>query len=203
MAFTINTRTITDTATKSVIMAFGIDSSPAAAASATIYDSSAATYALATLTLSAVTTSSDRFCIGEIVTSDSISMVVQNQSLGTNTMTVYRCTSGTDSTPLGWSGSTLPGTTEAIVGSISGTHTITTSGTVASALVARTIQINGVTHLVFNKMDVLTEIESWSLVENDTMKRFDSEKGFTEFILRYLVPQRLHQVHFSRHKDKI
>tara|TARA_B100000401_G_C52604563_1_gene623695 strand:- start:46 stop:789 length:744 start_codon:yes stop_codon:yes gene_type:complete len=144
MAFTINTRTITDTATKSVIMAFGIDSSPAAAASATIYDSSAATYALATLTLSAVTTSSDRFCIGEIVTSDSISMVVQNQSLGTNTMTVYRCTSGTDSTPLGWSGSTLPGTTEAIVGSISGTHTITTSGTVASALVARTIQINGV-----------------------------------------------------------
>ena len=71
-------------------------------------------------------------------------MVVQNQTLGTNTMTVYRCTSGTDSTPLGWSGSTLPGTSQAIVGSISGTHTITTSGTVASALVARTIQINGV-----------------------------------------------------------
>ena len=67
----------------------------------------------------------------------------------------------------------------------------------------KAIQINGVTHLVFNKMDVLTEIESWSLVENDTMKRFDSEKGFTEFILKYLVPQRLHQVHFSRHKDKI
>ena len=78
MAFTINNRTLTDTATKSVFMAFGIDSSPAAAASATIYDSSAATYALATLTLSAATSESATFVIGEIVTADSISMVVQD-----------------------------------------------------------------------------------------------------------------------------
>ena len=144
MAFTINTRTLTDTATKSVFMAFGIDSSPAAAASATIYDSSAATYALATLTLSAATSASDTFVIGEIVTADSISMVVQNHITGGTTMTVYRCTSGTDDTPLGWSGTTLPGTSQAIVGSISGTHTVTTHSSTTGTFNARTVQINGV-----------------------------------------------------------
>ena len=75
-------------------------------------------------------------------------MVVQNQSLGTNTMTVYRCTSGTDDTPLGWSGTTLPGTTKTLTGSVSGTHTITTSGTVASAMIAREVQVNGLKWVV-------------------------------------------------------
>ena len=84
------------------------------------------------------------FVIGEIVTADSISMVVQNHITGGTTMTVYRCTSGTDDTPLGWSGTTLPGTSEAIVGSISGTHTVTTHSSTTGTFNARTVQINGV-----------------------------------------------------------
>ena len=75
-------------------------------------------------------------------------MVVQDQKIGTNTMTVYRCTSGTDDTPLGWSGTTLPGSTKTLTGSVSGTHTITTSGTVASAMVAREVQVNGLKWVV-------------------------------------------------------
>ena len=144
MAFTINTRTLSDTATTSVFMAYGVDANPAAAASATIYDSSAATYALSTLTLSAATSGTDTFVIGEIVTADSINMVVQNHITGGTTMTVYRCTSGTDETPLGWSGTTLPGTSQAIVGSISGTHTVTTHSSTTGTFNARTVQINGV-----------------------------------------------------------
>ena len=115
----------------------------AAMSATTIFDSSASKYAQATLTLSAATTLSDRFCIGEIITADSISMVVQNQVLGGTTMTVYRCTSGTDATPLGWSGTTLPGTSEAIVGSVSGTHTITTHSGTAATFVTRSVEVTG------------------------------------------------------------
>ena len=71
-------------------------------------------------------------------------MIVQDQVLGTNTMQVYRCTSGTDSTPLGWSGTTMPGTTKTLTGSVSGSHTITTSGTVASAMTAKEVALAGV-----------------------------------------------------------
>ena len=55
---------------------------------------------------------------GEIISSNDgspIHMVVQNQVIGTNTMTVYRCTSGRV-TPLGWSGTTLPGTGKTLTG---------------------------------------------------------------------------------------
>ena len=70
-------------------------------------------------------------------------MVVQNQVLGGTTMTVYRCTSGTDATPLGWSGTTLPGTSQEIVGSVSGTHTITTHSGTASTFVTRSVEVTG------------------------------------------------------------
>ena len=144
MAYAAATQTLVDTVNKAVVHVDAEDTDGTAAMSATtIFDSSASKYAQATLTLSAVTTLSDRFCIGEIITSDSISMVVQNQVIGTNTMTVYRCTSGTDATPLGWSGTTLPGTSEAIVGSVSGTHTITTHSGTASAFVTRSVEVTG------------------------------------------------------------
>ena len=67
----------------------------------------------------------------------------------------------------------------------------------------KAIQINGVTHLVFNKMDVLKELENWGLFKDGIKRRFDSEVEFTDFILKFLIPERLHQTHFSRHKDKI
>ena len=144
MAYAAATQTLVDTVNKAVVHVDAEDTDGTAAMSATtIFDSSASKYAQATLTLSAATTLSDRFCIGEIITADSISMVVQNQVLGTNTMTVYRCTSGTDATPLGWSGTTLPGTSQAIVGSVSGTHTITTHSGTASTFVTRSVEVTG------------------------------------------------------------
>ena len=144
MAYAAATQTLVDTVNKAVVHVDAEDTDGTAAMSATtIFDSSASKYAQATLTLSAATTLSDRFCIGEIITSDSISMVVQNQVLGGTTMTVYRCTSGTDATPLGWSGTTLPGTREAIVGSVSGTHTITTHSGTASTFVTRSVEVTG------------------------------------------------------------
>ena len=144
MAYAAATQTLVDTVNKAVVHVDAEDTDGTAAMSATtIFDSSASKYAQATLTLSAATTLSDRFCIGEIITADSISMVVQNQVLGGTTMTVYRCTSGTDATPLGWSGTTLPGTSQAIVGSVSGTHTITTHSGTASAFVTRSVEVTG------------------------------------------------------------
>ena len=150
MAYAIDTETLVDTATTTVLHSTG-RATDATEVDATIFDASASKYALATLTLSAATTASDRWCIGEIISSNdgtAIHMVVQDQVLGGTTMQVYRCTSGTDDTPLGWSGTTLPGTSEAIVGSVSGTHTITTSGTVASAMVARDITVSGLKWVV-------------------------------------------------------
>ena len=144
MAYAAATQTLVDTVNKAVVHVDAEDTDGTAAMSATtIFDSSASKYAQATLTLSASTRLSDRFCIGEIITADSISMVVQNQVLGGTTMTVYRCTSGTDATPLGWSGTTLPGTSQAIVGSVSGTHTITTHSGTASTFVTRSVEVTG------------------------------------------------------------
>ena len=145
MAYAAATQTLVDTVNKAVVHVDAEDTDGTAAMSATtIFDSSASKYAQTTLTLSAATTLSDRFCIGEIITADSISMVVQNQVLGGTTMTVYRCTSGTDATPLGWSGTTLPGTSQAIVGSVSGTHTITTHSGTASTFVTRSVEVTGI-----------------------------------------------------------
>ena len=145
MAYAAATQTLVDTVNKAVVHVDAEDTDGTAAMSATtIFDSSASKYAQATLTLSAATTLSDRFCIGEIITADSISMVVQNQVIGGTTMTVYRCTSASDSTPLGWSGTTLPGTGKTLTGSVSGTHTITTDGTDASAFVTRSVEVTAI-----------------------------------------------------------
>ena len=146
MAYPIATKTLRDTAAETIVHTTGLCGSGEVSA-ANIFDCSAATYGLCTLTLSAVTTATDRWCIGEIISSNDgtpIHMVVQDQELGVATMQVYRCTSGTDSTPLGWSGTTMPGTTKTLTGSVSSTHTITTSGTVASAMVAKDVALAGV-----------------------------------------------------------
>ena len=146
MAYPIATKTLRDTAAETVVHTTGLCGSGEVSA-ANIFDCSAATYGLCTLTLSAVTTATDRWCIGEIISSNDgtpIHMVVQDHVLGENTMQVYRCTSGTDSTPLGWTGTTYPGASKTLTGSVSSTHTITTSGTVASAMVAKDVALAGV-----------------------------------------------------------
>ena len=146
MAYPIATKTLRDTASETVVHTTGLCGSGEVGA-ANIFDCSAATYALATLKLSAVTTLTDRWCIGEIISSSdssAIHMVVQNQLIGTDKMSVYRCASASDSTPLGWSGTTLPGTTKTLTGTVSSTHTITTHASTVSAADAKEVSLVGV-----------------------------------------------------------
>ena len=142
MAHTLNTRTLNDTSTKAVVMCDGRATDGTDLAANVAFDSSASAYALATITLAAVPTTN--FCIGEVITSDSISMIVQNYTKAATTVTVYRCTSGTDSTPLGWSGATVPGTTEAIVGSVSGTCSTTTHASTVVAHVGKVVNLRAI-----------------------------------------------------------
>ena len=65
----------------------------------------------------------------------------------------------------------------------------------------KAININGVTHLVFNKMDVLERVERWALYNDGIKKIFDTENDFKDYILAHVEP--LNQIYFSGDKDKI
>ena len=52
----------------------------------------------------------------------------------------------------------------------------------------KAIQINGVTDLVFSKMDVLENVGEWSLYHNEKKLDFSSEKETIEYIIENLNP---------------
>lgn len=148
MAYPIATKTLRDTAAETIVYITGLCGSGEIAASSqeTIFNCSEATYGLATITLSAVTTAADRWCIGEIISSSDsspIHMVVQDHVLGSSTLQVYRCTSASNPAPLGWTGTTYPGATKTLTGTVSGTHTITTHGSTVVTEVAKEVSLAG------------------------------------------------------------
>ena len=65
----------------------------------------------------------------------------------------------------------------------------------------KAININGVTHLVVNKMDVLQKIERWSLYRNNLKHSFKEESAFKNYILHNVALDnrnvKIQQVHFS------
>jgi len=69
----------------------------------------------------------------------------------------------------------------------------------------RAVRVNGVTHLVFNKMDVLREIGQWAVVDNKKVVKFASEKAMKDFLGKRLAPLGLkkNRIFFSEHKDRI
>ena len=69
----------------------------------------------------------------------------------------------------------------------------------------RAVRVNGVTHLVFNKMDVLREIGQWAVVDNKKVVTFGSEKAMKDFLGKRLAPLGLkkNRIFFSEHKDRI
>ena len=71
----------------------------------------------------------------------------------------------------------------------------------------KAIHINGVTHLVINKMDILQKVEKWTLYKNGMKINFENENSFKEVLTENTVLDnrgiRLHQILFSSHKDKI
>lgn len=145
MALTTATNSIVDTNTKTSKLVSAI-SGNTDEVSTILADVSTLKYALATVTLAAAPTTN--FCIGEIVsTNDStpVHMVVQDYTAGAASFTAYRCTSGTDATPLGWAaGANLEsviGTGKTVTGAISGLSSQNTHGSTRAVHIAKTISL--------------------------------------------------------------
>src|SRR5262249_22653785 len=69
----------------------------------------------------------------------------------------------------------------------------------------RAIKINAVTHLVFNKMDVLRAVGQWAVIDKGKVKKFASEKNMKDFIVKRLLSLDLTKSHifFSESKETI
>jgi adenylosuccinate synthase len=69
----------------------------------------------------------------------------------------------------------------------------------------RAIRMNGVTHVVFNKVDVLREVGQWAVIDNGKVIKFEGEKPMQEFVVRRLksldIPK--NRIYFSEKKDRI
>ena len=148
MALTTATNSIVDTnaRTSKVVSALSGNTDEVASI---IADVSTLKYALVTVTLAAAPTTN--FCIGEIVsTNDSspVHMVVQDYTAGASTFTAYRCTSGTDNTPLGWAAAanlnSVIAVGKTITGSISGLSSQLTHGSTRVLHIAKTISLTKV-----------------------------------------------------------
>jgi adenylosuccinate synthase len=69
----------------------------------------------------------------------------------------------------------------------------------------KAVRVNGVTHLVFNKVDILRAIGEWAVIDQGKVKKFSSEKAMKDFIVKRLAPLGLkkNRIFFSEHKDRI
>lgn len=72
-------------------------------------------------------------------------------------------------------------------------------------LIGRGVRINGVTHLVFNKIDVLNKIRAWKVKIGNKVLPFKNQAEMRTFITEYFsrlgVPRT--NIHFSEKKDRI
>jgi len=69
-------------------------------------------------------------------------------------------------------------------------------------LVEKAVNVNGVTDIVFNKVDVLEELGHWSLYDLGKKVDFDNGTDMQSWIKQRLSNKRL-SIHFSGDKDKI
>lgn len=69
----------------------------------------------------------------------------------------------------------------------------------------RAIRVNGVTHVVFNKVDVLRTIGEWAVLDKGKRVRFASEAAMKGFVTKRLgtLGVRTANIFFSEHKDRI
>lgn len=70
-------------------------------------------------------------------------------------------------------------------------------------LIERAININGVDKIVFNKMDILDEVQEWSLVLDDTIYEFESSDDFEHWIEEGCGSLGANEIFFSRNKEFI
>ncbi len=157
MAITKLVNTLTDTHSKHRVVTTGLAGDATELSSNVFVDVSGLKYATTTLTLAAAP--STNFCIGEIVaTNDSpaVHMVVQDYEPAATTVSVYRCTSASDATALGWASgvATAVGTGKTLTGTVSGLSSTTTHGSTALAITAKEVNLrhiwwdlaSGITH---------------------------------------------------------
>jgi len=157
MAITKLVNTLTDTHSKHRVVTTGLADGATELSSNVFVDVSALKYATTTLTLAAAP--STNFCIGETLTTNDgtpIFMVVQDYDAAATTVSVYKCTSATDPTPLGWASgvATGVGTGKTLTGSVSGLSSTTTHGSTALAITAKEVNLrhiwwdlaSGITH---------------------------------------------------------
>jgi len=69
-------------------------------------------------------------------------------------------------------------------------------------LLEKAVKINGVTHLVVNKMDILSEIQRWSLFCNKIKHSFPSEQSFKTYFEDKLGETGI-SIYFSGDKGRI
>ena len=69
----------------------------------------------------------------------------------------------------------------------------------------RAIRMNGVTHIVFNKVDVLRAIKMWAVIDGSRKVSFKTESAMQSFIVKRLkrlgIPR--NRVYFSESKERI
>ncbi len=69
-------------------------------------------------------------------------------------------------------------------------------------LIEKAIKVNGVTHIVFNKMDVLRDVDTWKAILSEKIQNFDSESDFQDFVRQNLSETGI-TVYFSGDKARI
>lgn len=69
----------------------------------------------------------------------------------------------------------------------------------------RAVRMNGVTHLVFNKVDVLRAVQEWAVIDAGRVRRFKSENDMKTYLRDRLSGMGLKKKNFffSEHKDRI
>jgi adenylosuccinate synthase len=69
----------------------------------------------------------------------------------------------------------------------------------------RAIRMNGVTHIVFNKVDVLRAVGEWAVIDEGKVVKFKSEKDMTDFVKERLetLGIKKENVFFSESKETI
>lgn len=69
----------------------------------------------------------------------------------------------------------------------------------------RAIRMNGVTHVVLSKVDVLRAVGQWAVYDNGKKISFKTEKAMKDFIVKRLKSLGIvkNKVFFSEHKDRI
>lgn len=72
-------------------------------------------------------------------------------------------------------------------------------------MLRKAVRLNGVTHVVINKLDILTTVGQWAVIENGKTKFFKQEKVFVAYVTKQLTALGVKKgnIFFSKHKDRI